>query len=346
MKVCFRYLALVSALQIVAASSIYAQQAERVRLSDATPAIVQVADETPLISPIPGPTLSAGPTLPAAAFAIAHEAPLVVEATPTDAGPVELTSSITVSDAKPEGFKLLPLQSFLGVKKVPVLSPLQPIEPQGNVVVASSPLIGPPQLPTIAKMAALAGPGTNIANDSLIAPQDPPPAEATPDAPQNAAASKEIKLESIIGGLSSQESIFSKLKIDRAEVLATAPVAPPQRLEYLPDGSLAAWQGDVYCWTAPGFFHNPLYFEQVNLERYGQGTYSHLQTAASGAHFFATIPILPYKIGGQEWCERVHTLGHRRPGNCNPHQVHYHPFSWKGVTYQAAATAGIVFIVP
>lgn len=193
----------------------------------------------------------------------------------------------------------------------------------------------------------------NEAQDSIHIPKSlrPESISLTMDStattsPQDESRPKKISLDSIIGPLKPQQEIFSKLNISPTEITSTSQAGPEQRLEYLPDGSAAAWQDDVYCWTAPGFSHNPLYFEQVNLERYGQGTYSCLQPAASAAQFFGTIPILPYKMGGQEWYERVHTLGHRRPGNCNPYQIHYHPFSWRGVTYQAAVTTGVVFLVP
>lgn len=162
----------------------------------------------------------------------------------------------------------------------------------------------------------------------------------------SSSAPPKITLESITGPLKAQDEIFSKLNITPSAVTTNPEVAPEQRFDFLSDGSSAAWQDDVYCWTAPAFFHHPLYFEQVNLERYGQGTYRCLQPAASAAHFFGTLPILPYKIGGQAWDERLYTLGHGRPGNFNRYQLHYHPFSWRGVTYQAAATTGIIFLVP
>ena len=75
-----------------------------------------------------------------------------------------------------------------------------------------------------------------------------------------------------------------------------------------------------YTWISPVFYHKPLYFEQPNLERYGQGTYRFLQPAASSIHFFGTIPLLPYKVLTQHPCEKHYTLGNRRPGNCNPVQ--------------------------
>jgi hypothetical protein len=54
------------------------------------------------------------------------------------------------------------------------------------------------------------------------------------------------------------------------------------------------WSQQCYAWDAPCTVHRPLYFEEVNLERYGYGCCDCLQSAASAAHFFGTVPALPY----------------------------------------------------
>jgi hypothetical protein len=84
-------------------------------------------------------------------------------------------------------------------------------------------------------------------------------------------------------------------------------------------GTTRGWPGRLYAWDAPNFYHRPLYFEQPNLERYGHFHKSwRLQSAISAAHFFAAIPAVPVKMCIDKPCERVYTLGHFRPGNCNP----------------------------
>ena len=65
-----------------------------------------------------------------------------------------------------------------------------------------------------------------------------------------------------------------------------------------PDSEDAVWGDSVYTWAAPNFYSQPLYFEQVNLERYDSKIASCLQPAVSYAQFLGTIPVLPYKIGG------------------------------------------------
>ena len=83
------------------------------------------------------------------------------------------------------------------------------------------------------------------------------------------------------------------------------------------------WSITNYQWTAPNLYHRPLYFEQVNLERYGHFHKNwQIESAISTAHFFGTIPLMPAKTLLSSPCDRVYTLGHHRPGNCNPNQHH------------------------
>ena len=52
-------------------------------------------------------------------------------------------------------------------------------------------------------------------------------------------------------------------------------------------------------WKAAGYCHKPLYFEDWELERYGHSRGLFLDPFIAGAHFFVTLPILPYKAGMQ-----------------------------------------------
>jgi hypothetical protein len=79
------------------------------------------------------------------------------------------------------------------------------------------------------------------------------------------------------------------------------------------------WMGSEYYWLASGFCCGPLYFEEINVERYGYRV-GCLQPAVSAAHFFATIPLLPYKTLVHPPCECVYSLGYYRPGDCAPLQ--------------------------
>lgn len=104
------------------------------------------------------------------------------------------------------------------------------------------------------------------------------------------------------------------------------------------------WGYDVYTWAAPSLYHQPLYFEEVNLERYGNGVHKILQSPVSAAHFFTNIAVLPYHVASLPPRNRVYTLGHYRPGDCVPHRFHRAPFSVKGLAAQGAAAAGVILI--
>ncbi|MEX0791986.1 MAG: hypothetical protein WD045_02545 [Pirellulaceae bacterium] len=105
------------------------------------------------------------------------------------------------------------------------------------------------------------------------------------------------------------------------------------------------WYPSMALWESPAMFHRPLYFEEVNLERYGH-RHAFLQPGLSAAHFVGNAIALPYKIGVNHPCERIYTLGHYRPGDCNPHNVHGLPWSWRGAAYTGAFYTGAVFVLP
>ena len=88
-------------------------------------------------------------------------------------------------------------------------------------------------------------------------------------------------------------------------------------------GTSRCWVGTVQTWDAPSFFHRPLYFEQKNLERYGHYHKDwQCQCVLSAADFFCDAIFFPIKKCHQDCCERVYTLGHFRPGNCNPNYLY------------------------
>jgi len=83
-------------------------------------------------------------------------------------------------------------------------------------------------------------------------------------------------------------------------------------------GTTRGWMQMSFCWDAPAVFFKPLYFEDINLERYGihRGC---CQPIMSFGHFFTRCICLPYKLLiSQPPCERIYTLGYERPNNCIP----------------------------
>ncbi|MGL4512905.1 MAG: hypothetical protein ACRCT8_07415 [Lacipirellulaceae bacterium] len=110
--------------------------------------------------------------------------------------------------------------------------------------------------------------------------------------------------------------------------------------------ALRVWPVQAKAWSAANSRHHPLYFEQVNAERYGYGCRPCLQPVASTAHFCASAVALPYQLAAD--CPRacVYTLGHYRPGDCAPRQAHYWPCSVKGGAAQALTVVGLVALIP
>jgi hypothetical protein len=106
------------------------------------------------------------------------------------------------------------------------------------------------------------------------------------------------------------------------------------------------WEGTVYYWDAPDYCHRPLYYEEVNLERYG---YSHcplLQPAISGAHFFCATLALPYNSTVHPPHECIYPLGHYRPGSPVPYRIHRPEWDPKAAAMQAGAVGGLILLIP
>ncbi|MEM1225003.1 MAG: hypothetical protein AAGJ40_04870 [Planctomycetota bacterium] len=106
------------------------------------------------------------------------------------------------------------------------------------------------------------------------------------------------------------------------------------------------WQPSSVVWAASNLCHKPLYFEEVNLERYGHTAGPLAQPVVSSAHFFLNIAVLPYKMGVHSPHECQYALGYYRPGNCAPWIIPPVPLSVKGAWYQAAAITGTALLVP
>jgi hypothetical protein len=106
------------------------------------------------------------------------------------------------------------------------------------------------------------------------------------------------------------------------------------------------WSCLTFNWTAAGTCHKPLYFEEPDLERYGHSWNPLVQPVISGAHFFATFPVLPYKMGLNPPQECMYSLGYYRPGNCAPYLLPPIPFSLRAAAVEAAAVGGAIAIIP
>ncbi len=106
------------------------------------------------------------------------------------------------------------------------------------------------------------------------------------------------------------------------------------------------WNWSVVQWEAPNAFSYPLYFEDRMLERHGQVRFGHLQPVASGARFFATIPMLPYLITLKSPCDCEYKLGEYRSGSCAPVMIQRPPLERSAVVAEAIAIGAGIAILP
>lgn len=102
----------------------------------------------------------------------------------------------------------------------------------------------------------------------------------------------------------------------------------------------------LFAYTATNLFHNPLYFEDPQLERYGH-TYHHLiQPFDSVGLFGLQLLGLPAQMTIDPICKKMYPLGYYRPGECAP-KLHYQiPWNTRAAINQAAVTTGAIFIFP
>ena len=91
--------------------------------------------------------------------------------------------------------------------------------------------------------------------------------------------------------------------------------------------------------------YQPLYFEQVNLERYGRN-HGCLQPALSGARFFATIPLLPYAMTVHPPRQAYDWHWPYAPGWGAPKVRESSPLHWRGVAVEGAFMAGAAALIP
>ena len=93
------------------------------------------------------------------------------------------------------------------------------------------------------------------------------------------------------------------------------------------------------------FHHNPLWFEDPNLERCGRG-WGPFTTTVSAMRASANIPILPYRFTAEKPWTCVRTLPDCTTCEKFGVAAYLPPWSLSAAAVQAAATVGIIYIVP
>jgi hypothetical protein len=150
---------------------------------------------------------------------------------------------------------------------------------------------------------------------------------------------------------------LSQLGISIAQPTGESPTDPAaacwNQINAGPNSACRYWSVFSYQWDATCLAYHPLYFEEVNAERYGYVCGCRyccgdcvLQPACSAAHFFGTVPALPYCMLTDCPTEWVYTLGYYRPGDCVPWRNNYPPCDTAAAVGTAAIYTGFVFAIP
>jgi hypothetical protein len=105
------------------------------------------------------------------------------------------------------------------------------------------------------------------------------------------------------------------------------------------------WPTMTYAWEASAVPHTPLYFEDVNLERYGY-THGILQPWISGGRFFINVVFLPYHLFNEPPGQLEYPLGYYRPGDKAPPVRQIKPVKLSAVAAEAAFVVGMVILLP
>jgi len=109
---------------------------------------------------------------------------------------------------------------------------------------------------------------------------------------------------------------------------------------------VGGWARTEQHWSATNLRYQPLYFEDVNLERYGYTRCRVLQPLISAARFFAAIPALPYKMALQRPRKPIYALGHARPGSRAAWYWQRLPLQARAGFVEAGVAVGLIFLIP
>ena len=124
----------------------------------------------------------------------------------------------------------------------------------------------------------------------------------------------------------SRKSI-QEISIDIRETHKAAPTDRSSELNYgSGDWTQFSASPKVFAWAAPDIRYQPLYFEDVALERYGQTASINVQPIRSAAHFFKSVVLLPNHVLHDHPDSCDYPLGFCRPGSNVPciQQIHYY----------------------
>lgn len=102
----------------------------------------------------------------------------------------------------------------------------------------------------------------------------------------------------------------------------------------------------LYQWQASNQWHNPLYFEDPALERYGHVHHELVQPFVSVARFGVQLVGMPYQMTIDPYCKKMYNLGYYRAGECTPKKYYRIPWNTHAAFNTAAVWTGLIYIFP
>lgn len=128
---------------------------------------------------------------------------------------------------------------------------------------------------------------------------------------------------SVAPGASTTDKLFRPITAVNIDILPGAGKRPTDRAGDLANYNTRDWSNFepvslAYLWEAPDIRYQPLYFEDIALERYGQTCNPVRQVAQSATHFGVSFLTLPYHLMiDPSWnCDT--NYGYCRPGSDTP----------------------------
>ncbi|MEW4490128.1 hypothetical protein AB1L42_18735 [Thalassoglobus sp. JC818] len=101
-----------------------------------------------------------------------------------------------------------------------------------------------------------------------------------------------------------------------------------------------------YQWMASNLASDPLYFEDVQLERYGHTYPLGMQPFVSVGKFGVQLIGLPYQMALNPVWDEDYALGYYRPGDCAPKLCYRIPWNKKAAATAAGVYTGLIFLFP
>ncbi len=102
----------------------------------------------------------------------------------------------------------------------------------------------------------------------------------------------------------------------------------------------------IFQWQASNLYHNPVYFGDPVLERYGHTRHPLVQPFISVGKFGVQLVGLPYQMTIDPPRKRQYVLGWYRPGDHVPHLRYQVPFNGVAATAEAGVLSGLFLIFP